>query len=56
MNERQESKIMALKFSNSLSNSRLNSNDASHSYESSKIMKIKLSQYGTQFEILGDDI
>lgn len=48
--------MMTLKFLNSLSSSRLNSNDALHSSESSTIMKIKLSQYGTHFEILGDDI
>lgn len=42
---------MTLKFLNS----QLNSNDASHSSESSKIIK-KLSQDTTQFEILGDDI
>lgn len=44
------------KFLNSLSYSQLNSNDALHSSESSKIMKIELSQYGTKYEILGDDI
>lgn len=55
MNGRQEIKMMTLKFSNSLSNSRLYSNDALHSSESSKFI-IKLSQYGTQFEIPGDDI
>jgi hypothetical protein len=53
VNGRQESKMMTLKILNSL----LNSNDAQHSSESSKfLLKTELSQYRTQFEILGDDI
>lgn len=45
--------MMTLKILNSL----LNSNDAQHSYESSKfLLKTELSQYGTQVETLGDDI